>query len=138
VARHNHQLHHVRHKRADGLWPSGVAGSFWTFHSTPVTPRASELEGQHCREQVHWPVHDDHPRETARPQIDELKDHDQWQKLQEAKYDQTPVEQQREHAVLERPPETYQRYRDPHTASQDLQASRTIGLVEDFLGRRPD
>ena len=44
--------------------------------STPMTPSASELEGQHCREQIHWPVHDDHPRETARPQIDELKDHD--------------------------------------------------------------
>ena len=28
-------------------------------------------------------MHDDHPRETARPQIDELKDHDQRQKLQD-------------------------------------------------------
>ncbi len=47
----------------------------------------SEPEGQDCCKQIHWPVHDDHPRETARPQIDELKDHDQWQKLQEAKDD---------------------------------------------------
>jgi hypothetical protein len=84
---HSHQLHHVRHKRADGLWPSGVAGPFWTFPSTPVTPSASELEGQQCREQIHWPVHDDHPREATRPQIDELKDHDQWKKLQETKED---------------------------------------------------
>ena len=64
-----------------------VAGPFWTFPSTPVTPSASELEGQQCREQIHWPVHDDHPREATRPQIDELKDHDQWKKLQETKED---------------------------------------------------
>src|SRR6266700_7909453 len=80
------RLHHVRHKRAHGQSPSGVAGRFWTF-PTPLTPRASEPEGQHSRKQIHWTVHNDHPRETARPQIDELKDHDQWQKLQETKDD---------------------------------------------------
>ena len=82
--------HHVRHKRADGLWPSGVAGCWSVLDipaSTSVTPSASGLEGQQCREQIHGPVHDDHPRETARPQIDELKDHDQWKKLQETKED---------------------------------------------------
>jgi hypothetical protein len=52
-----------------------------------VSPSASELGGQQCCEKVHWPMHDDHPRETTRPQIDELKDYDQWQKLQETKYD---------------------------------------------------
>jgi len=32
-------------------------------------------------------MHDDHAGEAARPQIDELKDHDQWKKLQETKED---------------------------------------------------
>jgi hypothetical protein len=32
-------------------------------------------------------MHDDHAWETARPQIDELKDYDQWQKLEETKDD---------------------------------------------------
>jgi hypothetical protein len=32
-------------------------------------------------------MHDDHAGEAARPQIDELKGHDQWKKLQETKED---------------------------------------------------
>jgi hypothetical protein len=63
-----------------------VAGTPWHPYYS-VSPSASELGGQQCCEKVHWPMHDDHPRETTRPQIDELKDYDQWQKLQETKYD---------------------------------------------------
>jgi hypothetical protein len=42
--------------------------------STPA--RRQNLRVKTC-EQVHRPVHNDHSRETARPQIDELQDNDQ-------------------------------------------------------------
>ena len=98
----------------------------------------SQPERQESSEQVHRPVHHDHPRKTAGPQIDELEDYDQGQELQETKCYQVPIEYQREHAVLKCPPETDQRYRRPRASRQGLETGCTIGLVDDFFRWRPN